>query len=101
MADDNKDDAKQTIVEVARERFQKAKDANDTLRQQALEDTRFVLGDSDNNWQWPGNVYSQRARGGQEALPDGQRDRAALQPDHQQHPPEPAHGQGSAGGWPG
>jgi hypothetical protein len=50
-----------SIVEIARERYQRAKDANATLRQQAIADTRFVMGDSENQWQWPEDVYTQRA----------------------------------------
>jgi hypothetical protein len=41
------------IVEVALKRFEKAKAFYSPLRQQAIEDTKFVMGDSDNNWQWP------------------------------------------------
>ena len=50
-----------SIVDTARDRWQRAKDVNGTLRQQAIEDTRFVMGDSDNQWQWPEDVYSNRA----------------------------------------
>ncbi len=49
-----------TIVEVAKKRFQRAKDYWDGPRQLAIEDTRFALGDSDNNWQWPEMIYKQR-----------------------------------------
>jgi hypothetical protein len=52
---------KKSVVELAKSRFERAKGAYSTLRQQAIEDTRFVLGDSDNNWQWPGDVYESRA----------------------------------------
>ena len=52
---------KKTIVETARERYQRAHDAYNTLRQQAIEDTRFVMGDSENQWQWPESVYRSRA----------------------------------------
>lgn len=51
-----------SICETAKERFQKAKDANSTLRQEALDDTRFVLGDSTNNWQWPDDIYGTRSQ---------------------------------------
>ena len=54
-------EAKKSIVEIAKDRYQRAKDAYGTLRQQAIEDTRFVMGDSDNQWQWPEQVYQQRA----------------------------------------
>ncbi len=53
---------KKSIVELARERYQRAKDANETLRQQAVADTQFVMGDSENNWQWPDDVYTARAQ---------------------------------------
>lgn len=56
-----KDDKKESIVEVARKRYQRAKDAYGTLRQQAIADTRFVMGDSDNNWQWPEEIYTSRS----------------------------------------
>lgn len=55
------DDDNKSTVEVARQRFQRAKELLGTLRQQAIEDTRFALGDSDNQWQWPEDVYSNRA----------------------------------------
>lgn len=57
----DKDEGKQSIVEIARKRYQRARDAYDTLRQQAIADTRFVMGDSENNWQWPEDVYTSRA----------------------------------------
>ena len=50
-----------SIVEIARKRYQRAKDAYGTLRTQAIADTQFVMGDSENNWQWPEEVYSSRA----------------------------------------
>jgi hypothetical protein len=55
------DKKKSTVVEQARERFRRFKDLNGTLREQAVEDTRFVMGDSDNQWQWPEDVYTSRA----------------------------------------
>jgi Phage P22-like portal protein len=42
-----------SIVEIATKRFEKAKAFYSPLRQLAIEDTKFVMGDSDNNWQWP------------------------------------------------
>jgi hypothetical protein len=57
----DKDEGKQSIVDIARKRYQRARDAYDTLRQQAIADTRFVMGDSENNWQWPEDVYTSRA----------------------------------------
>lgn len=53
--------ADKSIVEIARDRWQRCKDAIGTLREQAIEDTRFVMGDSDNQWQWPEDVYTNRA----------------------------------------
>lgn len=58
MADDKKPES---VVETAKKRYQRALDANSTLRQQAIADTRFALGDSDNNWQWPEEIYATRA----------------------------------------
>ncbi len=55
------DKEEQSIVDIARKRYQRARDAYDTLRQQAIADTRFVMGDSENNWQWPEDVYTSRA----------------------------------------
>lgn len=52
---------KKTTVEIARDRYQRARDAGSTLREQAIADTRFVMGDSDNQWQWPEDVYTNRA----------------------------------------
>ena len=54
-------DDKKSIVEVARNRWQRAKEITSVLRQQAIADTRFVMGDSDNQWQWPEDVYTSRA----------------------------------------
>lgn len=53
--------AKKTVVETAKERFGLAKDRFGSLREKAVEDTKFVLGDSDNNWQWPDDVYRGRS----------------------------------------
>lgn len=50
-----------SIVETAKKRFQRAREAYGTLREQAISDTRFVLGDSDNNWQWPEDVWLGRS----------------------------------------
>lgn len=55
------DKKRSPVVEVARERFKRFKDLNGTLREQAVADTRFVMGDSDNQWQWPEDVYTARA----------------------------------------
>ena len=55
-------DKKPSIVDTARKRYQRAHDAYSTLRMQAIHDTRFVMGDSENQWQWPEDVYNQRAQ---------------------------------------
>ena len=52
---------KESIVDTAKRRYQRARDAYSDSRRQAIEDTRFVLGDSENRWQWPEDVYSKRA----------------------------------------
>lgn len=54
-------DDKQSIVEIARKRYLAAKEFNEELRKQAVADTQFVMGDSENNWQWPEGVYTARA----------------------------------------
>lgn len=58
-----KEDGKEpkTIVETARARFERAKQFYDNPRILAIEDTRFVMGDSDNGWQWPAEIYRDRA----------------------------------------
>ena len=55
------EDKAKSVVDIARDRFERAKQVLGTLRQQAVEDTRFALGDSDNQWQWPEEVYTARA----------------------------------------
>ena len=59
MSDDKESDG--SVVEVARKRFQRANDFYQDNRQKALADTRFVMGDSDNNWQWPDDIYRTRS----------------------------------------
>jgi hypothetical protein len=49
------------IVTIAKERFHKAQDFYGQSRQQAVEDTRFAMGDSDNGWQWPEEIRQGRA----------------------------------------
>lgn len=51
----------QTVVELARSRYERAKEFYDNPRLLAIEDTRFVMGDSDNGWQWPAEIYRDRA----------------------------------------
>ena len=53
--------ANQTVVELARSRYERAKEFYDNPRLLAIEDTRFVMGDSDNGWQWPAEIYRDRA----------------------------------------
>lgn len=48
------------IVATARRRFQLAKDFYGIARQQAVADTRFAMGDSDNRWQWPDDIVTSR-----------------------------------------
>ena len=52
---------KESIVEAAKRRFDEAQDFNNINRGLALEDTRFAMGDSDNGWQWPAEVYLNRS----------------------------------------
>ena len=49
------------IVNTAKERFDRVQKINASARQQAVADTKFYLGDSDNGWQWPDNVAQSRA----------------------------------------
>lgn len=50
-----------SVVETAKIRYERAKECYDNQRLLAIEDTRFVLGDSDNGWQWPAEIYRDRA----------------------------------------
>lgn len=52
-----------TTVEICRERFQRAQSYYSTSRQAAIADTKFVLGDSDNNWQWDDTIVQARTTG--------------------------------------
>jgi hypothetical protein len=52
---------RKSIVTEAKKRFERARDAYAESRKLAVSDTKFVMGDSDNNWQWPEDVRSQRA----------------------------------------
>lgn len=52
---------KESIVDIAHKRYQRARDVYGPLRLQAIADTQFVMGDSENNWQWPEDVYTSRA----------------------------------------
>lgn len=55
-----KETDKKSIVSLARKRFEKALEVYGPTRRQAIEDTRFVMGDSDNGWQWPDDIRSSR-----------------------------------------
>ena len=48
------------IIEEAHERFERAKEAYKRTRDLAIADTQFVMGDSDNMWQWPQAVSAGR-----------------------------------------
>ena len=51
------DKSKESIVDEAREFFQRASDADHVNRQQALDDLNFVHGD-----QWPESIKRERER---------------------------------------
>lgn len=55
MADEKKD-----VIDLAKERYERAKSAYADSRQLAIEDTKFALGDSDNGWQWPDAIRRSR-----------------------------------------
>lgn len=57
MAEETKDDS---VVDIAKQRFERAKASYSMSRQLAIDDTRFALGDSDNGWQWPAEIRSAR-----------------------------------------
>jgi len=52
---------KKTIVEEAKERYEQAKVFYGQSRLLAIQDTKFALGDSDNGWQWPEEIYRDRS----------------------------------------
>jgi hypothetical protein len=51
---------RKSIVTEAKKRFERARDAYAESRKLAVADTKFAMGDSDNNWQWPQDVRTQR-----------------------------------------
>ena len=53
-------DEDKSVVEVAKERYERAKDAYGPNRILAIADTQFAMGDSDNGWQWPGAIRNSR-----------------------------------------
>jgi hypothetical protein len=62
MADDKKPSAKpEDVIATAKDRFEKAQSAYSSNRILAIEDTKFVLGDSDNHYQWPDVIWRQRS----------------------------------------
>lgn len=60
VAEDVKPEGK-SIVEIAKDRYDRASDFYSPNRMLALEDTRFAMGDSDNGWQWPAEIYRDRS----------------------------------------
>ena len=61
MSDAGEEDKTDSIVDIAKKRYQRAYDYYKESRLKGIEDTRFVMGDSDNLWQWPEETYNQRA----------------------------------------
>lgn len=51
---------KDSVVEIAKERYQRARDAFKDSRDLSIQDTRFAMGDSDNGWQWPEGIRQSR-----------------------------------------
>jgi hypothetical protein len=62
-ADLVKEDGKEpkSVVELAHARYERAKEFYQGPRLLAIEDTKFVMADSDNGWQWPADIYRQRS----------------------------------------
>lgn len=50
----------ESVVEEAKERYRKGREFYSKFRSNAIEDTKFYLGDSENGWQWPQNISLQR-----------------------------------------
>ncbi len=55
------DEPEKSLVETAKDRYERAKAFYDTPRILSIEDTKFAMGDSDNGWQWPAEIYRDRA----------------------------------------
>lgn len=55
----NDDEPTASVVDLAKKRFELAQTAYSQTRPQAIEDTKFALGDSDNGWQWPDGIREQ------------------------------------------
>ena len=60
-AGDGNDDLSEIVI-AARDRFRRGLSFVNTNRTLALADTQFVLGDSDNLWQWPTEYAEERSR---------------------------------------
>jgi len=57
---DNQSEKDRKIVEEAHERFRRCEEAESDFRKLFREDLRFAHGDSDNGYQWPTEVWSNR-----------------------------------------
>jgi hypothetical protein len=60
MEESQAEEASESIVTEAKERYKKGREFYSKFRSNAIEDTRFYLGDSENGWQWPQNITLQR-----------------------------------------
>ena len=54
------DKEEKSVVDTAKERYERAKDAYGPSRVLAIADTQFAMGDSDNGWQWPDAIRNSR-----------------------------------------
>ena len=70
VADDNNKDLSpdDRIIKQAKRRFAFAEEWFSSARDNGQEDRKFVHGDSNNNWQWPGDVMRSRRMKQQVAL---------------------------------
>lgn len=59
-AKQERDGGASDVVSEARVRFERAQTLLSANRRQAIEDTKFALGDSDNKWQWPADIAEGR-----------------------------------------
>lgn len=57
-----RDGGANSIVAEAKIRFERARDALKDNRALAVADTKFVMGDSDNGWQWPEQLFQNRSQ---------------------------------------
>jgi hypothetical protein len=58
--EDQNEEKSESVVQEAKERYKKGREFYSKFRSNAIEDTRFYLGDSENGWQWPQNITLQR-----------------------------------------